>query len=205
MKRVLTSNSVGPGGDRWLVRYWCRTDDLQNFALYSLRDPEVPTTGENELRFKSDKTHLLKEMEGFHPALLRVAEMTTDVLPLWRCTTREPLKTLHRGKLVVIGDASHPVKPHIGQGAISAIEDAAVLGVLFRNVPIDVDITDHISKMLELNDKLRIPRIAAYKYYSDVPFFRNAVEEQREKCKKFVKPEELPGKSHRSCKLADEY
>lgn len=187
--------NVGPTGDRWLVRYWCRDDGLQNFALYILRNPDESMAGENELRYRTDRSHLLKELKGFHPALLRLAEMTTDVLPLWRCTTREPLKTLHRGKLVVIGDAAHPVKPHIGQGAISAIEDAAVLGTLFTDLPSSGDLTDQISQRLRLNDKLRIPRIAAYKYYSDVPAFRNAVEEQRENCEKFNKPEDLPGRN----------
>jgi salicylate hydroxylase len=186
---------------------------LQNFALYSLRSPDKSETGEHELRFKSDKAHLLQEMEGFHPALLRLAELTNDVLPLWRCTTREPLRTLHRGQLVVIGDAAHPydslsyiasrafanvavncrVKPHIGKGAVSAIEDAAVLGVLLRNIPATGDVANHISQRLRLNDSLRLPRVAVYKYYSDVPFFRNAVEEQKEKCEKFMKPEDLPG------------
>ena len=85
------------------------------------------------------------------------------------------------------------VKPHIGQGAISAIEDAAVLGVLLSNIPDTGDVADHISQRLKLNDRLRIPKVAAYKYYSDVPFFRNAVEEQREKCERFMKPEDLPG------------
>jgi 2-polyprenyl-6-methoxyphenol hydroxylase-like FAD-dependent oxidoreductase len=181
--------NVSPEGARWLVRYWCRSD-----GLYALRNPDEIESRENELRYKSDKAHLLKEMQGFHPALLRVAKMTTDVLPLWRCTTRDPLKMFHRGRLVVIGDASHPVKPHIGQGAISAIEDAAVLGTLFRDVPSSGDVAEHISKRLELDDKLRIPRVAAYKYYSDIPFFRNTIDEQRDKCEKFMKPEDLPGK-----------
>ena len=87
------------------------------------------------------------------------------------------------------------MKPHIGQGAISAIEDAAVLGVLFRDIPVNGELADHVSQRLKLNDRLRIPKVAAYKYYSDIPFFRNAVEEQREKCEKFMKPEDLPGKS----------
>ena len=89
---------------------------MQNFALYAMRNPDEASTKENELRFKTDRVHLLNEMQGFHPALLRLAEMTNDVLPLWRCTTREPLKSFHRGRLVVLGDAAHPLKPHIGQG-----------------------------------------------------------------------------------------
>ena len=120
--------------------------------------------------------------------------MTTDVLPLWRCTTREPLEKLHRGRQVVIGDVAHPVNPHLALGTVSAIEDAGVLGALFEDVPSVGDLESHIPQRLALFDKLRVGRVAAYKYYSDVPFFRNAVEAQRENCERFLKPKELPSK-----------
>jgi 6-hydroxynicotinate 3-monooxygenase len=32
-----------------------------------------------------------------------------------------------RGRLVLLGDACHPMKPHMAQGAAMAIEDAAML------------------------------------------------------------------------------
>ena len=189
----MCSFNVSPTADRWLVRYWCRDDGLQNFALYSLRTHDDAEKQEHDLRFRTDRDSLKREMEGFHPALLRLADLATDVLPLWRCTTREPLRKLSKGRMVVIGDAAHPVKPHIGQGAISAIEDAAVLGTLFKDVPETGELSIIFENRLQLFDKLRIGRVAAYKYYSDVPFFRNAVEEQKEKCEKFMKPDELPG------------
>ena len=191
---VCTFN-VSPTGDKWLVRYWCRDDGLQNFALYALRTHEDAQKQEHALRFRTDKASLLNEMEGFHPALLRLSKMATNFLPLWRCTTREPLTKLHRGRMVVIGDAAHPVKPHFGMGAISAIEDAAVLGALFEDVPQSADLNRCIEQRLAIFDELRVGRVAAYKYYSDMPFFRNAVEEQREKCERFLKPAQLPGKS----------
>lgn len=33
----------------------------------------------------------------------------------------------HRGRVAVMGDAAHPMRPHLGQGGCQAIEDAAVL------------------------------------------------------------------------------
>lgn len=174
--------NVSPTADKWLVRYWCRDDGLQTFALYSLRTHEDAERQDDGLRFHTDRQSLLREMEGFHPALRRLEEMTTDVLPLWRCTTREPLRKLHKGRMVVIGDAAHPVKPHIGMGAVSAIEDAGVPGALFKAVPDVGDPGGHIQQRLELFDKLRVGRVAAYKYFSDVPFFRKPVDEQLENC-----------------------
>jgi 2-polyprenyl-6-methoxyphenol hydroxylase-like FAD-dependent oxidoreductase len=38
-----------------------------------------------------------------------------------------PLPSLHRGRIVLLGDAAHPMTPNLGQGACQALEDAAVL------------------------------------------------------------------------------
>jgi len=35
---------------------------------------------------------------------------------------------------VLLGDAAHPMTPHLGQGACQAIEDAVVLGLLLANL-----------------------------------------------------------------------
>jgi 2-polyprenyl-6-methoxyphenol hydroxylase-like FAD-dependent oxidoreductase len=40
---------------------------------------------------------------------------------------REPIERWHAGRVVLIGDAAHPMTPNLGQGAGQAIEDAVVL------------------------------------------------------------------------------
>jgi 6-hydroxynicotinate 3-monooxygenase len=45
----------------------------------------------------------------------------------WPLLERKPLPLWSKGRLVMLGDACHPMKPHMGQGAGMAIEDAAVL------------------------------------------------------------------------------
>ena len=40
---------------------------------------------------------------------------------------RPPPTWLYRGRVVLIGDAAHPMTPDLGQGACQAIEDAVVL------------------------------------------------------------------------------
>jgi 2-polyprenyl-6-methoxyphenol hydroxylase-like FAD-dependent oxidoreductase len=41
---------------------------------------------------------------------------------------RRPSKTWGRGRVTLMGDVAHPMKPNIGQGAAQAVEDAVVLG-----------------------------------------------------------------------------
>ncbi|MGI5238102.1 FAD-dependent monooxygenase [Dactylosporangium sp. CA-139066] len=41
--------------------------------------------------------------------------------------TRDRLPAWHRGRLVILGDAAHPMPPFLAQGAAQAVEDAAAL------------------------------------------------------------------------------
>ena len=42
-------------------------------------------------------------------------------------TDRPPIECWHAGRVVLLGDAAHPMTPNLGQGACQAIEDAVVL------------------------------------------------------------------------------
>lgn len=45
----------------------------------------------------------------------------------WGLFDHQPLESWHRGHVVLLGDACHPMLPFLAQGAAMAIEDAAVL------------------------------------------------------------------------------
>jgi salicylate hydroxylase len=52
----------------------------------------------------------------------------------WGLYDREPLSRWTNGRLTLLGDAAHPMLPHMGQGANQAIEDAMALAILLRDV-----------------------------------------------------------------------
>jgi salicylate hydroxylase len=56
---------------------------------------------------------------------------------VWGIYDRAPLPHWTNGLATLIGDAAHPMVPHLGQGAGQAIEDAYTLGVLLKGASID--------------------------------------------------------------------
>lgn len=96
------------------------SNTLQNFAFYSVDEMQSSSL---ELTFKSDRASLTRSLDGFRSSILAAAAKANEVLPLWRCASREPSSQSHRGRLVLVGDAGHAMLPHLGQGAAQAIED----------------------------------------------------------------------------------
>jgi salicylate hydroxylase len=61
---------------------------------------------------------------------------------LWALNDRPPMKGPHehaQGRIALLGDAAHPLRPYLAQGAAMAIEDAWTLGRLLRNAKADTD------------------------------------------------------------------
>ncbi|KAH8727995.1 hypothetical protein GQ44DRAFT_785370 [Phaeosphaeriaceae sp. PMI808] len=52
----------------------------------------------------------------------------------WRLVARGPIPKRHKDRLVLIGDAAHPMLTFQGQGGEQAMEDGAALGVLLDQV-----------------------------------------------------------------------
>ena len=74
----------------------------------------------------ADMDALRAAFEGFHPEVRHLIDICPGATK-WPLFDRAPLPLWSRGRIVLIGDACHPMKPHMGQGAAIAIEDAAVL------------------------------------------------------------------------------
>jgi salicylate hydroxylase len=197
---------------RWLVRYPCRANTLQNFGMYV--DQPLTSGEKNGWSQKCDHDGLRAALAGFHPALLALVDKTartSSILPLWRCAERAPLPRCtdrNGGKLVIIGDACHPMLPHRGFGAINAVEDAAALGELFeKNSTHGPDDDDDIGgggddteadgptvrDLLHVFETVRLPRASVAQLYSQVETDKDPVVERREQTLKLLPAEELPG------------
>lgn len=162
------------------------SNELQNFGAYSSNNTEDSAI--EEWNISANRDSLLQRLHGFDPAILEVCRKSTEILPLWKCADRAPLPRLHAGKLVLIGDAAHPMLPNMGQGAASALEDAAVLGVLFSDIQ---DLTE-IPHRLRMFDDTRKDRVAAFQLFSSVPVGVDSYEAIEGRLKEYFAPEDIP-------------
>ncbi|MGZ3294744.1 MAG: FAD-dependent monooxygenase, partial [Xanthobacteraceae bacterium] len=74
----------------------------------------------------SSRDELFEGFGDFHADLRRVLEVTTDVT-VWPIFDRERNDRWSGGRIVLLGDACHPMRPFMAAGGAMAIEDAAIL------------------------------------------------------------------------------
>jgi salicylate hydroxylase len=95
----------------------------------------------------------LAEYAGWHDTICTVIAATPRVLRQ-ALYDREPLPDWRVGRVVLLGDAAHPMMPFYAQGAAQSIEDAYVLAGCLAATP------DDPVAALERYVKLRQPRTA---------------------------------------------
>jgi salicylate hydroxylase len=162
------------------------SNELQNFAAYELDDKEISAV--EEWNINSNQESLLRRMQGFHAAIVTLCQETNEILPLWKCVDRKPLHRLYLDRLVLVGDAAHPMYPHLGQGAAMAIEDAGVLGVLFSH-PCDISEIPH---RLGLFERARLKRVSVIQVQSRVSARENSMEEVESECHEYFPAGDVP-------------
>jgi 2-polyprenyl-6-methoxyphenol hydroxylase-like FAD-dependent oxidoreductase len=75
---------------------------------------------------KGDMNLLRAAFATFHPEVRKVLNACPEAYK-WALMERDPFTHWVEGRIVLLGDACHPMPPYMAQGAAMALEDAAVL------------------------------------------------------------------------------
>jgi salicylate hydroxylase len=146
--------------DRWQM--WA--GPAKHFLVFPVRHGEmvnyvgfVPADEEMKESWSAsgDPDVLRSEFEGWDPRIGDVLRQVDNTFR-WALYDREPLPKWTRGRLTLLGDAAHPMLPHLGQGANQSIEDGMALATILSRVD-----GNNIPAALLAYDRLRRERVAA--------------------------------------------
>ncbi len=145
------------------VKWWGPDRHMMVYYTTGRRDEYYYVTGvphpawEFDSAFvESSREEMASEFVGYHPVIQALIE-STDEVTKWPLFNRNPLPLWSRGRLVMLGDACHPMKPHMAQGAAMAIEDAAMLTRCLEETGISGYATAF--KLYEVNRRDRATRV----------------------------------------------
>ncbi|WP_111638156.1 FAD-dependent monooxygenase [Marinomonas shanghaiensis] len=142
---------VGPG--RHFVSYYLRGGDYVNFVAVEERSDWLSESWREE----GNVDELKRAFADWHPEVSELIQSARSTF-LWALNGREALPTWHQGRVVLLGDACHPMLPFMAQGAAMAIEDGYVLAkCLFRH---------RLNDALPQYERLRKPRATAIQQMS---------------------------------------
>lgn len=116
---VVAAKWMGP--DRHVIHYWVTPQELTFIAVLPQREVSVESWSR-----ESDPGEVMEALNGFNDRLLELVRRAS-VINKWAIYDRDALFTWSRGRVTLIGDAAHPMRPFMAQGGCSALEDAAVL------------------------------------------------------------------------------
>ena len=145
------------GTDRHIVIYYTTKARSEVYFVTSVPEPGDWITQES-WSAKGDVNELRAAYDGFHEDVRAVLGACPDCHK-WAILEREPLPRWSDGRVVLLGDAAHPMTPYMAQGAATSIEDAAVLARCLEAV--DGDDIEGAFKRYEAHRKPRTSVVQA--------------------------------------------
>jgi 6-hydroxynicotinate 3-monooxygenase len=150
------------------TKWWADDRYIMDYYLTSKRDEiyfvtVVPSEwqGATYGPQPADLKAIKAAFEGFHPEVQRVIDACPGAT-IWPVLFRDPHQVWSSGRIVLLGDACHPMKPHMGQGAAMAMEDAAVLARCIEHYG-----AEDLTSAFHLYEALRFERTTRVKLESD--------------------------------------
>ena len=113
------------GPSKHFLTYPVRSATLLNYVGFVPADEEM----KESWSAGGDPDMLRQEFAGWDP---RIGALLSQVDVTFRTALydREPLPIWTKGRLTLLGDAAHPMLPHLGQGANQSIEDGMALATI---------------------------------------------------------------------------
>jgi salicylate hydroxylase len=113
------------GKGKHFLTFPVRAGKLINYVGFVPADAEM----KESWLAPGDPDVLRAEFAGWDP---RIGSLLAQVQATfrWALYDREPLASWTRGRLTLLGDAAHPMLPHLGQGANQSIEDGMALATI---------------------------------------------------------------------------
>jgi 6-hydroxynicotinate 3-monooxygenase len=139
------------GSDRHCLPYYLtgRRDEV-----YAIGVVPVSHWHGDEASVPATREQYLQSFVGFHSDLQRVLE-AVDSVSLWPIfdRVRNDCWSGHDGRVVLLGDACHPMRPFMAAGGAMAVEDGAILSRCLENF-------DDPVEAFRCYEATRIPRVA---------------------------------------------
>jgi len=143
---------VGPG--KHAVSYRLRGGQLANLVGIVEQDNWHKESW-SEVGNKDDA---LKDFSGWSPHITSIIEKAKKHYR-WALFDRKPLDKWFNKRVVLLGDACHPMLPFLAQGAAMAIEDAWVLADKLNKASKAADSTDKYLHSYQLTRRARTVRV----------------------------------------------
>jgi salicylate hydroxylase len=113
------------GEGKHFLSFPVRAGEIINYVGFVPADQEM----KESWSAPGDPDILRAEFAGWDPRIeLLLSQVKTTFR--WALYDREPLPTWTKGRLTLLGDAAHPMLPHLGQGANQSIEDGMALATI---------------------------------------------------------------------------
>ena len=144
---------IGP--EAHAVGYPLRGGELYNIIIDTTHTTDCgQPVGQDEWRSQANNNELVERFKDWCYPVRKICSLTGQYLK-WKLADFDQLQRwVHpSNKVVLLGDACHPMMPYMAQGAAQATEDAATLAASLAHF-------DNLPEALETYQRQRLPRAA---------------------------------------------